>query len=245
LPGSQASWPPLEYFDLKLRYPEQVAERAEHGDLAALAAKVQPDLGTAAPQFLRRLDLLYLEEAAAARDADLVDFPVWQALLVVMTGADGHLVRQHEIAEHADAELAVGDHPQRRIEGRPGGLLSTELLPVDKALSGVAEDMLQRAEVHANAIVRALDEGAAVIGALSERDAARPLDRIAVLNPPVLLPGRPPAARVERVLVELADGQSGVVAVELAAHEQLADLLFGDLEAGERNLVGKLLVLSR
>src|SRR5581483_2357390 len=103
-------------------------------------------------------------------------------------------------------------------------LLGPELLAEDEPLAGVGEDVLERVEVHAHAVVLAVEVRAAVLGTPRERDPARPRRRRLARLLQVLLAGRPPAAGVERVLVQLADGQFGL-AVELAAHEELANLL--------------------
>ncbi len=147
-------------------------------------------------------------------------------------GADHDLVGQHEVAQDADAETGVGVEAELGFrEFAPGDLFLDVLGQVDEAGAALGEDAAEFGQAHADAVVAALQVGAAVgADALDELDPALPGRRRPARALEVLRAAVPVPQRVQRVLVQLADRQF-TVAVELFAHEELLDAVLGELEA--------------
>src|ERR1041384_794829 len=132
-----------------------------------------------------------------------------RAVAVEPAGLDFDLVRKHEIAEDADAELAVGVQPHLRCDPEPLGLLLEKLGHVMEAAACLREAAFDLGESHSHAIVLALNVGAPAAPALPELDLTLPW-----LEPRAAsaLQVRPAcltiAAGVQRVLVQLTDGKT-------------------------------------
>ena len=93
-------------------------------------------------------------------------------------GVHGDLVGQHEVAQHADAEAAVGEQLHRRVEPGPLGLLLEELGQVAEAHAGLGEDLAELAYAHADAVVDAVQvRPAVVVDALARTGSGRPTSR--------------------------------------------------------------------
>ncbi len=213
---------------IELRDAQEAFEDVEGGPglpEVDVVPQVQADGGAGLPAAV--LALGDPEEVAGAVDGD-VELRAEPAGGVHAAGGDADLVGEHEVAQHTDAETAVGVQLYGRVGLSPLGAFEFEVQLLGEAGAGVGEDAPQLGFAHADAVVLAFQVGAAVlVHALAELDAAfvgesgaQGVGAVQVLGP------RPAvAAGVEGVLVELADGQVPVT-VQLHAHQQAAHPAF-------------------
>ncbi|CAM5470183.1 hypothetical protein SPURM210S_07523 [Streptomyces purpurascens] len=210
------------------RHPQQPLQRIHARHMLPLPRQQQPHRR---PRLGPLPQVLDPEQIPRPRDRHLQQ-PPGSAVPAHAAGADHDLVGQHEVAQDADAETGVGVEAELGLrEFAPGDLFLDVLGQVDEAGAALGEDAAEFGEAHADAVVAALEVGAAVgADALDELDPALPGRGGAAGALEVLRAAVPVPQRVQRVLVQLADRQF-TVAVELFAHEEFLDAVLGELEA--------------